>query len=303
MMKAVVTKIRSIPSTLFRAGKGRRWGTVLLALVVLLLFFALGFRLFFPVDALRQRLEGEMSRRSGAQIEMQRLSLGLPLSLELQKIRIENRRPPLPAFDVDSVELTPGWLSLVSGDPGVEVRAELYDGELLLSLARSGHFALDLDALRLDRLPAVPLLETPVRLSGALSGQAQASEPPLRNRADTTIELRIDNAAVTGLEPLGVASGKLALGNVQAKGKLQGRRLNIETLKAVGGDLGLDGEGNLLIGSDSARTRLNLQITLRPGTGLDPMLRDLLSLSGAKPASDGSYRFRLGGSLARPVMR
>ncbi|NIQ97370.1 MAG: hypothetical protein GWN87_26740, partial [Desulfuromonadales bacterium] len=64
-----------------------------------------------------------------------------------------------------------------------------------------------------------------------------------------------------------------------------------------------EGRGNLLIGAKPARSRLNLQVDLLPGEGFEPMLHDLISLSGTKAAPDGSYRFRLSGSLARPVLR
>lgn len=303
MMKKLMTKIRSIPSGLFHDAPPGRWRSILLAFAVLILFFAIGFRLFFPVEELKHRLQSEISSRTEARIDIKRLSLGLPLSMKMEELRIENLQQTLPVFDIDMIELSPGWLSLVSGDPKVDLSGELYDGHLDLSLARSGRFDLDLSDLNLELFPAIKISETPVSFAGSASGQVKASAPPLSDRSDTTIEVRIDGATVTGLEPLGIDDGQVALGNILLEGELHGRKLNVGTISAAGGDFGLDGEGNILIGSEPSRTRLNLQVNLQPESGFDPLLKDLISLSGNKPGPNGSYNFRLSGSLARPVIR
>lgn len=303
MMKKLMTKTRSALSGLFRNAPAGRWRNLLLAVTVLILFFAIGFRLFLPVDELKRRLQSELSSRTETRIDIKQMSLGLPLSLKLQGVRIEDLQQEFPVFDIEMVELTPGWLSLVSGDPKVSIRGELYDGNLGLNLARSGRFDLDLAGLNLNLFPAVKLSETPVKLAGTVSGQLKASAPPLSDRSDTAIEVRIDSAAVTGLKPLGISDGEVALGNILVIGEMHGRKLNIDTISAAGGDFRIDGEGNILIGSEPARSRLNLQLNLQPESGFDPLLKDLISLSGNKPSPDGSYNFRLSGSLARPVIR
>ncbi|NIQ97369.1 MAG: type II secretion system protein GspN, partial [Desulfuromonadales bacterium] len=174
--------------------RGRRWRAALLALAVLLLGFALGFRLFFPVDALRQRLEGELARQSGARVELKRLSLGLPLSLALHDLLIDSRRPGVPPLRFDRLEVSPGWLSLFTGDPQIDVAGEVYAGELYLSMAHSGRFDLELGAVQFEHLPPVRLGETPVDLAGTLSGRIEAAGPPLEETSDTVIDLRLSGA-------------------------------------------------------------------------------------------------------------
>ena len=61
--------------------------------------------------------------------------------------------------------------------------------------------------------------------------------------------------------------------------------------------------GIILVGNSPERCRLSLQIEMRPGQTLAPTLHDLLQLGGVKAEADGSYHLRLGGTLARPILR
>jgi hypothetical protein len=87
------------------------------------------------------------------------------------------------------------------------------------------------------------------------------------------------------------------------RGELRGQTLDIQELRNSGGDLQLAGNAVLLLGSSPQLSRMTARIDITPGPQLDPMLRDLLPLSGIKPDKQGAYRFRIGGSLEHPVLR
>lgn len=275
----------------------------LAGLVLFVLCVVLGYLLFFPVEALRQRLEAEVSGRTKADFTVGRLTLGLPLSLQLVDVRLEGGPAQALPLRLDDIAVRPAWLSLVTGDPGIVARGHLYGGELDVELSRSGRVEGELLDLELDQLPPLSGLPVPIQPDGRLSARLEAPTSPLEAKTVTRVEVHLTQAALAGLEPLGIRGGRIALGDVSGQGELQGRKLSLSSLKVAGGDLDIDAEGDLLMGTSPARSRLNLQVVLRPGEGLDPMITDLLSLTGAKPGSDGRYRFRLGGSLARPVMR
>lgn len=286
-------------------GKARAntWLRALSAAVLFGLCLMLGYLLFFPAEALRQRLETEVATRTQTDFTVRSLHLGLPLSLQLGDVRLQGGRNRLPELRLDSLTVSPGWLSLVTGDPGVVVKGALYGGEMDLALSRSGSLEGEILDLKLEKLPALHQIDLPLALSGLLDAEVAAPTSPLQPKTVTRLELRLRQAALTGLGSLGISGDRVVIGDVLAQGELQGRKLSLGVLKASGGDLEIDAEGDLLLGASAARSRLNLQVGLRPGAGLDPTLKDLLSLTGVKQAGDGSYRFRLSGTLARPVLR
>ncbi len=131
-----------------------------------------------------------------------------------------------------------------------------------------------------------------------------ALEKPANSGADSMVmDLVAEDLQVAGLDALGLKKKVLALGNLQLRAKMTGQNFILEDLQNEGGDLSLTGHGNVLVSNVPARCRLNLQITLRPTPVLASTLHDLLQLAGLRSGPDGDYKFRLTGSLARPVLR
>jgi hypothetical protein len=87
------------------------------------------------------------------------------------------------------------------------------------------------------------------------------------------------------------------------EGKLEQRRISLEKLILTGGALELSGGGNILIGKTADQSRLNLNIRLYPTVTTPESLQNLLDLTGIRPMVDGSYLFRIGGTIAKPIIR
>ena len=87
------------------------------------------------------------------------------------------------------------------------------------------------------------------------------------------------------------------------KGKFSRNRLSLEEIVATQGALELSGGGTLLVGDKPESTRLNLSLRIHTAPSTPEGLRDLLSVTGIRPAADGSYLLRIGGTLAKPVVR
>ncbi len=273
-----------------------RWGLLCLALFMASFYLSLWF--FFPVEALQRRLLQEGTRQTGLQLEGGRARLLFPLGLQLD-LRVFPDPPLLAPVELQQLRLTPDWLSLLSPDPALVARSQVSSGRLSLQASRQGDVALQLRGVELAGLQ---LAEADYRLRGTLNGDLKAEQLSAALTGSGNFQLRLQQAELTGLQRLGLPD-ELALGEVLVGGILNQRDLTLERLAVSGGVLELSGEGQLRLGPTPQQTRLNLNLLLRPTPATPAALRDLLSLTGATPAADGSYPLRLGGTLALPQLR
>jgi len=111
------------------------------------------------------------------------------------------------------------------------------------------------------------------------------------------VQMTLAEIQLTGMQKLGSSSDLLALGQARLSAEAVGPLIRITAVSVAGPSLSLQGSGSLRLGRTPASSSLNLGLTLTPGAGLDPMLKDLLSLM-KKPQRDGSYRITISGNLA-----
>jgi len=265
---------------------------------VALLAFGLGCYLFFPTESLRERLVYEVSRNSSARLEIENLSLRFPPALLARNLTLS--LPGLPqALAFDQARVAPNWLTLFGGNPGIAVEARLLGGALEADLRRNGNFVGRGQGLSLQ-LPLAP--GSALALGGTVRELNASGSFPTKAATANRITLTVEKLRLSGVRAIGSAADELPLGTLTLVADGQGNSLRIEKLLTRGGALEAEGSGNLLLAASPAQSRLNLALTLKPSSGLDPSLRELLG-AFAKPAADGSLTLRLSGSLAAPKLQ
>jgi type II secretion system protein N len=288
-------KKRRGPVAPFR-GQGLKFYLGVLAL--LLIGFIAGFYLFFPTSVLQQRLELEITARTPMDARIKTVSLLFPPGLQAESVRLASGSPPT-EFTIDRIKLTPLWRTMVGNNPGLAFQTDVFGGQVAGNLRKSGSLAANLQALTFSAPVGGSL---PIRLTGRLDKGDFAGALPLQSAAETRLSLVFGQMEISGLSSLGLASDTLALGSVNLAGNGRANALKIERLSASGGSLEVNGEGTIMLAEPLDRSRLNLNLVLRPGRQLDKTLADLLEVF-AQAEPDGSFRLRLTGSLRQVVIQ
>jgi type II secretion system protein N len=267
-------------------------------LAALLLSFAAGLQLFFPAAALKERLEQQAAAR-GVELRLAGLALRFPPALAGEGVTIRPGGARGAALELSSAVVRPRWLTLFGGDPALAFRLELPGGGGSGTIRRSG--ALDLE---LSRIPfTAPLAgSSALAAAGTLERGSLSGSFPLAPTTATRLELTLAGVRLTGLKAAGLSGDALPLGTVTLRATGQGSAFSVAQLAAAGGELEATGDGSLLFARPAEHSRLNLNLTLRPGPGLAPELAALLDLLGPRGA-DGAWRLHLAGTLGRPEIR
>jgi type II secretion system protein N len=282
-------KKRRVPAAPF-SGQGFKF--YLGGLALLFTCFVAGFYLFFPASTLQQRLELEIAARTPLDVRITTVSLLFPPGLQTESLRLTGGSPPT-EFTIDRIKLTPLWRTLVSNNPGLAFQTEILGGQVTGNLRKNGSLAANLQNLTFAAPVGGAL---PIRLSGRLGKGDFAGALPLQSATETRLSLGFEQMEISGLSALGLASDTLALGTVTLAGSGRANALKVDRLNASGGSLEVTGDGTVLLAEPLDRSRLNLNLVLRPGPQLDKSLADLLQLF-AQAEADGSYRLRLTGSF------
>lgn len=263
------------------------------SLALLIGGWILGFYLFFPAGALKNRIEQEVATRTQVELTLTNLSFRFPPSLRIQEAKISAAELPQPVR-LQQLSLQPDWLSLFSKNPGVACSARLGNGALAGQLTLDGTLSATGRQVDLN----LPLLSgSPLSLAGTLDLTELSGRWPITPKTESRLQLTFQEARLTGLDAL-AGVPQLALGTLRLEGSGRGNAFKLERFDASGGDLGLSGSGTLLLGQPITASRVTLNLNVQPGTNLAPQLLDLLRLAG-KPGTDGSLAFALSGTLAK----
>lgn len=274
--------LRSSPWTLGAAG-----------VVVTLIAFLCGFALFFPAESLRSRLEVEGARR-GVRLSIKTLENSFPLGLTAKEVTLINGSSKESAVvKVERITLTPAWSRLLLGHAAISYDATLLGGRIKGIMQRPGPLTLQGEGI--DWRGALPGPSGGTLVAQGCGGDLSLFWPA---QVEDALHLSLDceQARIEGL--LG-AKDPLLLGSISLKGSGKGKDLRLTTLSASNGQLGVDGNGTILLNEPVGRSLLNLNLTLRSHPGLNPTLAELLA-AFVPPASDGTSRLRLTGTLAAP---
>ena len=289
---------RWIPSIFKRQ---RFVGNRRLFLLCLLLFGVSGvlsFWTFFPADVLQRRLLQDVSQQTGLRMAGRNAAMLFPLGLGLD-LSIYPRVPGLTDLELTDLQITPVWSSLFSESKKVHLVAALAGGKIDAAVALSGQTSLEIKNIALDILQHPDL---PYRVSGQLTGHLDGENLSEDMNGRGSFSLHLKDARIMGLARIGLPANLFA-GVLRLEGKLTQRRVSLEKVVLSGGALELSGGGNILIGETAEQSRLNLNVRLHPTVTTPDSLRDLLNMTGIRPTADGSYLLRVGGTVAKPVIR
>lgn len=273
----------------------------LTALLLFLLCFTGVALMSFPQTQLRNYAVGLIYRQTGQPITIGELSLSPLLRVKAKDISWQPKGKDWQPIVVDRLSLSPFWTSLFDKNPAGSFRASIAGGTVEGWASKIGSFSAELAGVNLAPFFTAGF---PFPPSGKISGTVAAERQAGSGAAAYDFELAAEDLRVAGLDTLGLPEGGLALGRIKFRGKMKGRSLTVEELQNEGGDLSLAVRGTILIGARPGRSRLNLRVEIQPGgAALTPAFRDLLSLTGLKPDPEGGYKFRLAGTLTRPILR
>ena len=269
-------------------------------MVLLLAGWGAGLLLFFPATALENRIENEVTAqlRGKGQLELEGLSLRLPLGLSARQATLRLKQPQTAEIPVTELRVKPLWLSLLTGNPGLAFECEIMGGHAEGFLRREGEILLELKDLQFS----FPLLtNSTLAVAGTLEqGELSAQWPPMETSA-SHLSLSINNAQVTGLDAIGSTSKELALGNLVLQGNGTGNSFKLDRMESRDGQVSITGSGALLLANPIEQSRINLNGTLKPTPELDPQLRDLLGMVTKEVAGD--FPFNISGTLSRPQIK
>jgi len=276
----------------------RLQSTMLVGVALFLLGLFAGIYLFFPTHVLQQRLVQEVESQTGATVEIGQLGLYPVLTVAAERLEIGGAGLPGP-IKLDTLTVSPQWLSLLSGDPGIQLNSGLMGGVLSASLQRSGRMHAKATGLHLE----IPM-QTPVDMliTGVLDTATFTGSVPLGSDTATTLSLKLTDVKLAGLESFAAGGMTLPLGAIELQVRGEGRMMKVVSLTAKGGALEASGKGTLLVGKTAASCRIDLELQVRPGTSLDTSIATLLELV-AKPNANGDYLLRLKGPLTSPALQ
>lgn len=265
---------------------------------LLLLGLLAGFYLFFPAEALKQRIIQEVATRTKAEVQIEQVALYPLLTLDANRLRLAMAGLPEP-LEIEQLRIAPQWLTLLSGDPGAQLQANLMNGTVTALIQKSGLLSAKATGLRFDLPLQKPL---PLTLTATLNEATLDASTRLDPKAKTDLSLRLSDVRILGLDIFNADSAGITLGEIVLEVDGQGRAMRITSLTAKGGDLDVNGEGTLLIGRTAATSRIKLALQVRTGSNADPSIAALLELAG-KPQSDGYYPLKFSGTLAKPILQ
>lgn len=269
-----------------------------LCIVLFLVALLIGFGSGFPTDVLREKLVREITKQSGLTASSESLELGFPAKVSFD-LTVDPAHPQIAPLTFPQIQVSPVWSSLFSSARAADLQGQLAKGEIDAQFSADDSLQLEVQGIQL-----APLQKTsnPYRFDGVLRGELDGKQISQAGKADAVFSAEVSGLEVFGLEQLALPE-KVALGQLSVQGRLQGQRLNMERVVLTGDFVMLNGSGTLQLGTTPQRTRLNLQVTATLGSTFPESLKPLIELSGVKPKADGSYQFRVAGTLAKPVLR
>jgi type II secretion system protein N len=271
--------------------------------VVLFLFFTLLFMLLnYPSERLTDQVNGLLLGASKGTVHVESVRFKPPLSLEMGKVLLQVDQR---SVDMGRAVVGMRFLSFLSGKKGANVNIENPWLNSSLIIVSSGK-GWDLEArwvdLDLSELPE-DIMPFPLSLKGKVGVSLNLlSADASKGVSSGAVRVTSEPIAMSGdlLETLGLAPFRIT--SLMAVATVKD---NILTLgeNAVEGDLGATARGDISIApANFIASRLNLTVELRPGPEHRERLAPLFSLMGARPKADGSFSFKVRGTVGNPAV-
>jgi type II secretion system protein N len=237
----------------------KRWWLVAWALGALLLLVA-SLVASFPYNVTVSQLLAPYKLRLAYQDQ----HLNLPIGVRLEHVSLlstaDGKGHPL--IESQSVALTPMFSSLLLGQKGLYLSAQIFGGSLLASLDQTDDrikINFDASALSLADIQQVAPLE--VKLNGLISGEgsAQINGPNLlEDRCDSTLKAKSVTLEITEGFPL------INLGEVRGKVALKDGALTFQDVETHGGDVESTAAGVIHLAEDLSLSTIDARVALTP---------------------------------------
>lgn len=306
-LEGLLARVRAVLGGFTRGSAGNRrtllwYGLYTLAIFVLCLVAT------FPHHLLLTRVLREVAAQSTWQIETGSSRLGWTLAYAIDSLRVRMRDGEGdPLLAADALRLSPSRWGLVWGSPyPLGITATLYGGTLRGVVdPRPASFRVDatLEGVDLARYTgARPWLDGSLRgrLEGALlldgAGRGAAA-------ATGTITLHVPGLTLEGGKVRGITVPDLHFADVHLNGSVKNGRLEITELVADGQEIGLRGEGNVLLRNPLDGSVLSLALVITPATGASDGLKMLVNMLPGTSGDGGARRISIIGTLGRPTLR
>jgi len=268
--------------------------TIPLAALLTLIFIAL----LFPWDAVGRRIAWEISRVSGAVVNVTDLSPGLsgrgPV-LRATDVTIEH--PAVDRVRLSALEIAPRFsMSWFGGNPTLRIWGESNLGNIdgVLRLGREPAYVGHVSEVELARLP-LRLRESDLQLSGLLDAEADVALDPggtLGGRVDfESPSLRVQSGLLPIPLEFSSASGTIELLESGAT-KITNVRLDGPTVQGE-----IDGEVGLVHRSQSPPLAMTARVRI-----LDATLRQLAPSAGLRLDAQGEARLQISGTADAPKL-
>lgn len=319
--------------------KWLRWAALLGFYLFALLVFL---RLTFPYETLRQRLVTEINQsQKTRRVEIDELSGHWLWGVEAEGVRLYSLPKPTPGssasaedapsgdplvLQLDSLTVSLSLLSYVFGSTVVHFQAEVEEGRVSGRYKQTEALSeLSVKSKELD-ISSIGFLADAVGLplSGSLSGQMELSLPERKlQKAEGQLDFQITDLMVgDGKAKVRntIALPQLAAGQLQLKADVTAGRLDVSEFTSQGTDFEMNATGRLRLRDPFDRSMAELEITFRfkeaytskseitqsifgSPDGRVPGLFDMDPQVRQAKKEDGSYRWRVTGSLSRMQFR
>lgn len=257
------------------------------------LFFIIGLWLFFPTQAVQLRLEQELSQQLQRPVSVGSVNLNLPMTMTIASL--EANVVPEFTLQLQQLKARPVWSSLLQGQPAVALQGQTLGGTINAQINTERHLQIQASDLHWDQtIPQIPRVRVTTTIEQLTS---HGFIDPINQLEQ--LQLQLTHLVISGIKQFGAPIDQLDLGRIEVQLSQNERQLRIETFTATGGDIDLEGHGNVVLQRNIQRSRLDVTLNLAPSDHLDAALTSLLPLV-AKQQNDGRYQLRIGGTLEMP---
>ncbi len=262
----------------------------------------------FPHDLVLQRALSAATAGSPVRIEAGRGRLGWSLAYAVDSLRVRLRDGESePLLLADTLRVAPSRLGLLRGTPyPVGIAATLYGGTFRGTIdPRPDRFAVDatLAGVDLSQYTGLrPWLDGPVR--GRIDGSVVLDGGGRGLAAATgSVRLHIAELVLEGTKVRGITVPDLHFDDVHVNGTVKSGRLELGEIVADGRELGLRGEGNVLVREPLAVSPMSLDLTITPTAGAADGLKLAVNMLPGASGEGGARRINVVGTLGRPTVR
>jgi type II secretion system protein N len=261
----------------------------------------------FPHELLVRRALNTV--RAPVSIDFTGVSFAWFNGYEINGMRIasNNADGQAPYLECTRLWVRPALRALLRGNPyDFLLRADLYGGIATGEVIVNGSSmagTLQWKDLSLARYRVLTALLDEGQLAGRLSGAMNfEGRAPNLNPGQSTGELFVEGAALTGAKVSGFPVPDLRLRQTKAKFAVREGRLEVQEFQATG-DVDVQASGNIVLRDPPEESMLNLRVTIQQSLATPDAVKTLVGLIPRAPGSKPDAPITLTGTLARPHVR